>query len=54
MQILASSSVVDPTLRASIENKNNVSNDMSQANSVISMDYPAKQITSTIGNKRNE
>lgn len=51
MQILASSSIVDPTSRASIENNNNISNDMSQANSVISIEYPAEQITSTIGNK---
>lgn len=49
MQILASSSMVDPTSRTSTENNNNNSNDMSQANSVISIDYPAEQITSTIG-----
>lgn len=50
MQILASSSIVDPASRASMEHNNDNSNDMSQANSIISMEYPAEQITSTIGN----
>lgn len=80
MQILTSSSMVNPTSRASIENNNNSnsnnnnnngssnnntnnnnndnndsnnnnnnSNEMSQANSAISIEYPAEQITSTIG-----
>lgn len=66
MQILASSSMVDPMSRASIEtnnnnnsnvnnngsNNNNInnnnSNELSQANSAISIDYP-EQVTSTIG-----
>lgn len=52
MQILAPNSMVDPTSRTSIENNNNNnSNELSQANSVISIDYPAEQITSTIGEK---
>lgn len=52
MQILASNSLANPTSRASIENNNNNnnSNEMSQANSAVSIDYPAEQITSTIGN----
>lgn len=50
MQILASSSMVNPTSRTSIENNNNNSNEMSQANSAVSINYPAEQITSTIGN----
>lgn len=73
MQILTSSSMVNPTSRASIENNNNSnsnnnnnsssnnnnhndsnnnnnnSNEMSQANSAVSIEYPAEQITSTIG-----
>ncbi|XP_055309969.1 protein pecanex [Sitodiplosis mosellana] len=48
MQILAPNSMVDPTSRTSIENNNNNSNEISQANSVISIDYPAEQNTSTI------
>lgn len=50
MQILASNSGANPTSRTSIENHNNNSNEMSQANSAVSIDYPAEQITSTIGN----
>lgn len=49
MQVLASSSMVEPTSRASIENNNNNSNEMSQANSAMSIDYPLEQVTSTIG-----
>lgn len=49
MQILASSTMIDPISRTSIENNNNNSNDMSQANSVISIDYPAERLTSTMG-----
>lgn len=41
MQVLG-----DPSSRTSAEN--NISNDISQANSAISIDYP-EQITSTIG-----
>lgn len=59
MQILASSSIANPAQRASVENNNNKnsssnnnnnnSNEMSQANSAVSIDYRAEQITSTIG-----
>lgn len=34
----------------SSHNNNNNSNEMSQANSAVSIDYPAEQITSTIDN----
>lgn len=45
MQILARNNMVDPATK----NNNNNSNDISQANSVISIEYPAEKITSTIG-----
>lgn len=51
MQILASNRTDDPISRASIEdnnNNNNNSNEMSQANSAMSIEYP-EQVTSTIG-----
>lgn len=43
MQVLGAG---DPSSRTSAEN--NISNDISQANSAISIDYP-EQVTSTIG-----
>lgn len=54
MQILASNRNDDPISHASVEdnnnntNNNNNSNDMSQANSAMSIEYP-EQVTSTIG-----
>ncbi|XP_031624391.1 protein pecanex isoform X2 [Contarinia nasturtii] len=55
MQILAPHAIKDPTSIANsnsnnnnISSTNNNSNEMSQANSVISIDYPVEQITSTI------
>lgn len=45
MQILGATGISDPLSRTSAENNN--SNEMSQANSAISIDYP-EQVTSTI------
>lgn len=56
MQVLASSTIANPAQRASENNSSknnnnnsNNSNEMSQANSAVSIDYRAEQITSTIG-----
>lgn len=49
MQVLASSTLANPTSRTSMENNHGNSNEMSQANSAVSIDYPAEQVTSTIG-----
>lgn len=57
MQVLTSNTINDPTSRTSIANSNNnnsneMSQAVSQANSVISIDYPPEQITSTIGKSK--